>query len=283
MPDVRRLAESAAVALFAKGLGALPLTAASGLGAALLGSLGPRLSISKRARRNLSQVFDPARVEELLPQVWANLGRTFFEYPHLRAMARDTRVEVQGREVMERLVRSGKGTLFFSGHLANWEVMSLLPGLGQFDAKLMYRAPTNPDVDRVLADCRGCDRVGYIPKSTTGTKDAFHLLAAGGVLGFLIDHRYNRGVEVNFLGGIAVVATTLAVMAQKFHCPLVPTRVERLEPGRYRITVHEPLEVDYTLPREQFSRDVMQQAMSMIESWVLERPDQWFWMQRLWK
>ncbi|MGE5505460.1 MAG: lysophospholipid acyltransferase family protein [Actinomycetota bacterium] len=281
-PSPFRLAESAAVSLFAKGLGALPLKAASGLGAGLMGSVGPRLSISKRARRNLSRVFDPARVDELLPKVWANLGRTFFEYPHIRAMARAGLVEVQGREVMERLVHSGKGTLFFSGHLSNWEVLSLLPGLGAFDAKLMYRAPGNPDVDRVLLNCRGDDRVGYIQKSTSGTKEAFNLLASGGVLGFLIDHRYNRGVEVDFLGGKALVATTAAVMAQKFRCPLVPTRVERLEPGRYRITVHEPLDIDYSQPRDQFSQVVMQQAMSMIESWVLERPDQWFWMQRLW-
>lgn len=277
------LLEAAGAIALERGIGSLSVETASHLGCRLLTALGPKLGASKVARRNLRRMFSEDRVEELMPQVWGNLGRTLFEYPHLTTLSQHDMVEFRGLEILERIIADGTGGVFFAGHLANWECVPFLADLVGFDAAVMYRAPNNPRVADILARCRPSKRLRFIPKSTSGTKDAFSVLAAKGFVGVLIDHRYNRGVDVDFLGGTAAIAPTAALMAQRYGCPLIPVRTERIAPLRHRVTVYEPLAVDWSLPKEELSRTVMQDAMSMIESWILERPEQWFWMQRLWR
>ncbi len=256
---------------------------ASGLGGWVLRGIGPAIGAGRVARRNLRRAFPGRDVEGLLGEVWANLGRTLFEYPHLVEMHRRGLVEFHGLDVIARLKAEGRGGVFFSGHQANWECVPMLAEEGGFEAAVMYRAPNNAYVADLISRCRSAQGVRFIPKSLQGTKTAFSVLAAGGFVGVLIDHRYNRGIEVDFLGGRAVIAPTLAVMARRFRCPAVPIRVERTGAARYRVTVHEPLPVDYALPAAAFQADVMQRAFAVLESWIRERPEQWFWMQRLWR
>jgi KDO2-lipid IV(A) lauroyltransferase len=276
--------ETAGVLALEKGIGSLPLGTASCMGAKLLRTIGPALGgASKTARRNLGRVFAPERVEELLPAVWGNLGRTFFEYPHLSTISHKGYVEFRGTEHLQKISAEGTGGVFFSGHLANWECLGLLADAAGVDAALMYRAPNNERVAEVLQRCRPSRRLRFIPKSTSGTKEAFSILANKGFVGILIDHRYNRGVEVDFLGGRAIIAPTVALMVQRYRCPLIPLRAERISPLHHRITAYEPIAIDWSLPPEQMTQSIMQSAMSLLESWILERPDQWFWMQRLWR
>src|SRR5215471_19816375 len=67
--------------------GWFPLDWASAIGCALGRAIGPRLGISKRARRNLSRAL-PAladvEISRIIAGMWDNLGRVAAEYPHLR-------------------------------------------------------------------------------------------------------------------------------------------------------------------------------------------------------
>lgn len=281
--SLSRWLEALAATLFYKGVKALSTTRASALGGALFRVLGPKLGPSRVARKNLQRAFPDQDITPLVARIWDNLGQTFFEYPHLRKMVDLAQVDIVGGEYVQALIDQGQGGLIFSGHMANWEILAMLPEKLRFDAGVMYRAPNNPKVSEILSKCRLGGYLHFIPKSTEGTKEAFSILSNKGFVGMLIDHRYNRGIEVDFLGGRAVVAPTIALMAQRYGCPLVPVRVERLGPLHYRLTVQEPLVLDRSLPKEESTRQIMQQAMSIMDGWIRERPDQWFWMQKLWR
>lgn len=280
---LRRATEAAGARLIEAGVGALSLGRAAALGGGLLRTLGPRLGVSRTAQTNLARAFPPDQARELLRPVWDNLGRTLFEYPHLAALHEGGRIEFRGLDVLAETLAAGRGAVFFSGHLANWECLTFLAGHAGFDALIVHREPNNPHVARLLERCRPKRNLRFVAKSQSGTLEAFATLAANGCVGFLIDHRYNRGVAVDFLGGTALVAPTAALMVRRQRCPLLPVRVERLADGGYRVSVHPPLAVDFALPAEEFSQAVMQGAMSLLEKWIRERPEQWFWMQRLWR
>lgn len=275
--------EAGAAVFLEKGIGSLPLGVASGMGCKLLQTLGPRIGASKTARRNLQRVFPPDRAEEVLRGVWGNLGRTFFEYPHLSSIYRQGFIEFHGADILRRIIAEGTGAVFFSGHLANWECLGAMADVVGVDVGMMYRAPNNPRVADVLARCRASKHLKFIPKSTEGTREAFSTLTNKGFVALLIDHRYNRGVEVDFLGGRAMIAPTAALMVQRYRCPLIPVRAERISPLHHRVTVYEPLAIDWSVPANQLGQSIMQTAMSTLEGWIMERPDQWFWMQRLWR
>jgi KDO2-lipid IV(A) lauroyltransferase len=127
-------AQAGGVALLAAGFGALPLDAASALGGASARRIGPSLGISKRARLNLAAAMpelSAAEIETTVRGMWDNLGRVAAEYPHLRTIRifePGGRVETRGFEHVDRARAAGTSMIFFSGHLATWEIAALAAG-----------------------------------------------------------------------------------------------------------------------------------------------------------
>jgi KDO2-lipid IV(A) lauroyltransferase len=109
-----RLEAWGAAALFG-GFKFLPLDCASALGGALARRIGPFLSVSKHARRNISRAFPElsgTEIARVVAGMWDNLGRVAAEYPHLRPVAlRDL-----GRFIAERDPLPRVGLIRISGN-----------------------------------------------------------------------------------------------------------------------------------------------------------------------
>jgi len=95
--------------------GFLPLGSASNLSGALARRIGPFLSVSKHARRNIS--FPRPRSRALSSARRDNLGRVAAEYPHLRnirVFEPGGVVETRGFEHVDRAVAAGRRMIIFS-------------------------------------------------------------------------------------------------------------------------------------------------------------------------
>jgi KDO2-lipid IV(A) lauroyltransferase len=266
----------------------LPFETASDLGGWLARTLGPRLSISDRARRNLRRAFpekDAAEIEAIVRGMWDNLGRTAFEYAHLDKFRffdpADGRIEVIGAENIDLVRDDGKAGIFFSGHLANWELMGLCAAARGLPVHLVYRAPNNPHMDWLFA-LRRSGNAELVPKGPAGARRTIELLKRGGHLGMLVDQKMNDGIPVPFFGRDAMTAPALAQFVLKLGIPAVPARVERLGGPRFRITVHPPLQPAHTGDHHADMAALMGQVNALLEAWIRERPDQWFWLHRRW-
>jgi KDO2-lipid IV(A) lauroyltransferase len=266
----------------------LPLDAASALGGALGRTFGPWLPVTRRAERNLRRCFPEKSEAELrciLRGMWDNLGRVLAEYTHLgdfRLYAPGSRVQVVGAEHIDRAREDGKPGIFVSAHLGNWEIASASVLQRGVPIDLIYRAPNNPHVDRLMRWARGFVASDTAPKGVEGARRALAVLRAGGHLGMLVDQKMNDGIAVPFFGRDAMTAPALAQLALRFDCPVVPVRVERLRGTRFRITIHPPLALERSGDRERDVLALMTKVTAMIEGWIRERPEQWLWLHRRW-
>lgn len=261
---------------------ALPLDAASALGGWIGRTVGPWLPGTRTARRNLARAL-PAQStmerEATIRGMWDNLGRVFAEYPHLEQIGRE-RTEVIGREIFPDLRDDGKAAIFFAGHLANWEVPGVCVHQGGLELALVYRAPNNPYVGRLLVRMRGPATATNIPKGADGARMLARRLTKGGNVGLLVDQKLNDGIPVPFFGRDAMTAPAAAVFALRFGIPLVPVRLERLQGARFRMTVLPPLDLDGG--DRTAAPAVMARINTLLESWIRERPEQWLWLHRRW-
>jgi len=268
-------------------LGCLPLAAASGLGSALGRWIGPRLGVSNRARRNLRAAFPgltAPQIEAIVHGMWDNLGRVAAEYPQLRKIrvfAPDGPVETRGLEHLERALRDGKRVILFAGHLANWEIAALAAGQYGLDIAQIYRPPNNPLVDRMLARLRGGESE-LIPKGAVASRRAVAALRRGGHVSLLADQKLNEGIAVPFFGRPAMTAPALALLALHFDCAILPVRIERLGGARFRLTLSPPLDVARTGSRDADVMAIMTAVNQTLETWIRERPEQWFWVHNRW-
>ncbi|HYH22431.1 MAG TPA: lipid A biosynthesis lauroyl acyltransferase [Azospirillum sp.] len=280
--------EAAAAYGFATLCRALPVDTASDFGGWLGRAVGPWLSSTRTARRNLTRAFpekSAAEIDAIITGMWDNLGRTMAEYPHLDALGEGGpggRTEIVGAERIAAMRDDGKAGILVSGHLANWEVPSVLARKLGLELALVYRAPNNPIVDRLLTDLRGAATATHVPKGAEGARALIRILGSGGHVGMLIDQKMNDGIPVPFFGRDAMTAPAAAQLALRAGIPILPARIERLGGARFRVTVFPPLEPPATGDRNADSRVLMERMNALLEGWIRERPEQWLWMHRRW-
>ena len=286
LPFSRRLRyalETAAVYALYGFFKILPLETASDTGGFIFSLAGPKMGISRRARKNLQESFpgkSRQEIEKIVIGMWENLGRTVAEYPHLHDIW--PRIEIVGKEHLEAALAAGGPSLFFAGHLANWEILAIGPKRAGIDMNLVYRRPNNPWVDNLLRYARSSGSVGHIMKGAEGARRIFSVLKKGGTVGILADQKLNEGIPVPFFGRDAMTAPAIAIFALKFGCPLYPSRSERLGGATFRLTFYPPLKTESTGDKEADILRIMTDINRMLESWIRERPEQWLWLHNRW-
>ena len=266
----------------------LPADAASGLGGFIGRTIGPMMSGTRRARRNLVRAFPEKSADEInriIRGMWDNLGRTFAEYPHLRTISDPSGIhtELIGAEHIRGMMTDGKAGIMVSGHLSNWEVpaaTSLHTGL---ELALVYRAPNNEAVHKLLIKLRGAGTGEvHIPKGAAGARMLIRHLSSGGHVGMLVDQKMNDGIAVPFFGRDAMTAPAAAQLGMRFDLPLCLARAERLGGARFRVTFYPPMAYPAASNRNEAARIMMEQINLKLEEWIRERPEQWLWLHRRW-
>jgi KDO2-lipid IV(A) lauroyltransferase len=267
--------------------GLLPLDWASAIGGALARTIGPRLGISKRARLNIRRALPELPDHEIaktVAQMWDNLGRVAAEYPHLRQIRvfePGGRVETHGFEHMDRAVTAGRRMIIFSGHIANWEIGMLAAVQYGAEVAQIYRAANNPLIDRMITRFRSIGGE-LIPKGTVAARRAIAVLRRGAHVTMLADQKMNDGIPVPFFGRPAMTASSLAALALRFDCDVLPARVERLGGARFRLTVFPPLPLPSSGDHHADVATLMTRVNQTLEGWIRDRPQEWFWVHRRW-
>ena len=265
--------------------------ATSNLGGALARKLGPWLPISRVADDNLQRALpelDATARARVIRGVWDNLGRTAAELPHLASFRRTDAGpgwEIEGEAHVERLRDSGGQALFFSGHFGNWElILPVAASLG-LPVAGVYRTASNAAVNQLIQSLRQ-KALGHgvvmFPKGALGARAALLHLRDGGSLGLLVDQKMNDGIAVPFFGRDAMTAPALAQFARHFSVPILPVRVVRLGPARFRLVCDPPLQVTLTGDRTADLYEITLAVNQTLERWIRADPTAWLWLHRRW-
>lgn len=256
-------------------------------GEGLLRWLGPRQRKARHVRRNLEVAHGTERhdIDTLSGDVWGNLGRVLAEYPHLDRICEtefDRRMEVVIGFDRDALAGNGRPKVFAGAHLANWEVASAAVRHAGFSCTVIFSPQQNPFVDGMLQHKRRALRCELVAK-----RDSMRVLArelrAGRNVGFVIDQRVDDGDTIRFFGVDAPTTIAPARLALRYGADIIPVRIERLEDGRYRVSLLAPLQPDPSLTdkRDQ-AKEMTAQLYRLFEAWIKERPGQWHCLKHRW-
>jgi KDO2-lipid IV(A) lauroyltransferase len=271
-------------------LSAIGPVRASNLAGSVMRTIGPLLPLCRVADANLRHAFpelNKAERRRIIRGVWENLGRTFGELPHLSQLCRTAKGpgwEIVGEDIVRAQAIQGGPAIFFSGHIGNWEVAPMVAAALGLPASPMFRAASNPVVDRIILDLRR-RAIGNVPmfaKGASGARAALAHLSRGGCLGFLMDQKQNDGIAVDFFGRPAMTAPGLASLALRFRCPVIPFHAERIGPARLRVICEAPLVLPNTSDRHADIAALTQQVNATLERWIRAQPDSWLWLHRRW-
>jgi KDO2-lipid IV(A) lauroyltransferase len=270
----------------------LGIDRASSLGGWIGRHIFSHLPPDRIARTNLAAAFPEKTAEErdaIRMAMWDNLGRVVAEYAHLDAISStgpDPRIHIIDRDgaigSAMATMADGRGVMFLSGHLANWEVMPITGNLLGFDGATVVRPPNNPYVARYLETQRGL--LG--PKKQIAKHKAMRRmvsqLRAGKVLFMLADQKLNEGIPVPFFGRDAMTTPAPAALALKLKANIIMASNRRTGGARFEVIVHP---APAFTPSGEEARDTAALTAlitTRIEDIVRADPAQWLWIHNRW-
>ncbi len=243
------------------------------------------------AQRNLALAFGEKTDGErtrIARSAFRNIGRVMAEFsstPRLNQENLARYVIVEGEENFRRAHEKGKGVLFLTAHFGNWEWMAaFFPLFFHRPCHVIVRPLDSRMLDGVVEYLRTCTGNRTVPKERSMGR-ILRLLRQGEVVGVLLDQNvsWQEGVFVNFFGEPACTNAGLALLALKTGASVIPVFNLRQADGRYRAVIEPEVPVIVTGDKDADVEKNTELFTSVIERYVREYPDHWFWLHQRWK
>jgi len=259
-----------------------PLSLARGY-TRLLDLLVPRLRRS--AIRNLELAYPEKSPHErglIVDQVYASIARmiwTFARFPTITRENISQWIRYEGLEHYLEAKKAGRGVLFATAHLGNWELSAFAHALMTEPMNVVVRPLDHAAADRLVEERRQLSGNRLIGK-WDAARPVLRALAQNEAVGILIDQNttLDEGVFVDFFGTPACANPAFAKIAARTGAAVIPgfalwSEAER----RYVLRFYPPVEMTGDATRD------TQRLHKILEDVIREDPGQWLWLHRRWK
>jgi len=209
----------------------------------------------------------------------ARLLVTFARFPRLNHTNIARWIRYEGFEHFEQALQRGKGVLFATAHLGNWELSAFAHALLAAPMHVVVRPLDNPLIDALVARRRTMSGNKLIEKKDFA-RGILQALAANEAVGILIDQNasLDTGVFVDFFGIPACAGAGFARLAAHTGAAIIPGFALWSESERkFVLRFYREVPV---------SGDVQQDTArihAVLERVIHDYPDQWLWIHRRWK
>jgi KDO2-lipid IV(A) lauroyltransferase len=283
---LRNYAEYAVAWVALKSLELTPLALAHPLARAYVWLLSRALPRLRRvAGRNLSLALPELSAQEraaIIGGIFRSLARLLVvlaRFPSIRRDNLERWIRLEGCEHVENARRAGRGILFATAHLGNWELSAYAYGLVAGPMNVVVRPLDNPLLDRLVERRRALSGNRILSKRDPA-RPILKALAANQAVGILIDQNasLDSGVFVDFFGIPAAAPAGFVRLAARSGAAVIPGfALWRPEERRYVLRFYPPIPMCGDTLRD------TQAVQSMLETVIRGFPDQWLWMHRRWK
>ena len=261
----------------------------SNLGCLIFKSVGPILRKSKKIKKNIKIVFPDISADKenkIINEMWCNYGRVFSEYMHLQKFKKNKSNYIKiNFEKFDELKKRKNPILFFSGHFANFELLSMEIEKYGFEVCALYRPLNNVFLNPIMEKLRIkhiCKN--QIPKSIPGkgrdgTRQLIKKINEKRNIALMVDQKVTEGIQVNLFKKKAHTLNIPAQLALKHGYLLVPLEIKREDKINFSINIKDPLKIDQDDDQYSITRKINIE----LEKMILNNPCQWIWTHDRWR
>jgi len=264
---------------------------ASNLGSIIGRSIGPLFRSKNIIKKNLKiglGDIDTKTQSEIINSMWSNIGRTFAEYIFLKDFKFNKTnfdyIKINGTNYLDQIKKENEPVIFFSAHLANFELMAMELDKSGIKSAAIYRPLNNFFLNPLMEYLRMkyiCPT--QIPKGRIGMREIINRVRDGYSIALMVDQRVGEGPRVPFFNKPAHTTTIPAQLALKYSCKLVPIFIERKNNINFEMTIYEPYKIEKTGNNEEDTKNITMKINKIIEKMIIKNPKQWIWTHNRWK
>ncbi|NGX61086.1 MAG: Lipid A biosynthesis lauroyltransferase [Chlamydiae bacterium] len=244
-------------------------------------------SFRKKALSNLHLAYGETKTEKERKQIaiesFQTLTITCLDYFRLRKSKHNISeiVTLEENEEVSLLMKKGQGVIFLSGHQANWEI-PFLATTDKYHGIAIGRPIKNRALYNFVLSIREM-KGGKIVNPKQAFKEGIRALRKGQFLGIVGDQAFpESSYSYPLFGTRAWTTTAPALFAYKTNSPIVVGTTRREGP-HYFVKGSAPIWPDLSRPVKEEIPRIMDQAISLLEESIKERPGQWMWVHDRWK
>ncbi|MBU8934266.1 MAG: lysophospholipid acyltransferase family protein [candidate division Zixibacteria bacterium] len=256
-----------------------------------LGSLVHMLAGSRRriAHDNISQAlgneFTRAEIDEIVYNVFRNIGRTLVEFSRFRKTGRQGVLDIvvgDGEDNIREALGKGRGGIITTAHFGCWEMLGAWFGCRGYEMDFLVGTQHNAKVDDLFVDFRRSMGVGIIPLKSS-IRGIYKALRANHLVGLVADQHTGNGLPIDFFGRKAAAAKGPATFAVKIGSPVLPLLMRRESFDRHVVMAGKPLYPSKDADPAQEVDRITIECNRFFEKGIYAYPDQWMWTHRRWK
>ena len=184
-----------------------------------------RQIIHSNIKRGIPDI-NSEKLENMTSLMWNNYGRLFAEYMFIKDFRYgklESKIQVEGEEILDEIKRSKKKVIFISGHFSNFELMAMCLEKTGIKLSAIYRPLNNIFLNGIMEGIRKkfiCKH--QIKKGIGGLKKLISLKKNNYSTALMIDQRVSEGILCNLFNQDALTTTIPAQLVKKFNIPVVP-------------------------------------------------------------
>ena len=246
--------------------------------------VGPFFKSKKITENNLNIFLgenSSVNKKKIINDMWKNYGKTFIEYIFLDYFRnKKSHISLEGKEHLSQIIKKNKPVIFISGHLANFELMSMEITKQNVPLATIYRPLNNFFLNPFMELLRRryvCSN--QIKKGINGVRESIEYIKKKHCIALMIDQRVSEGEKVIFFDKPALTTTLPAQLSIKFDLEVIPVFIERDKDNKFKIEFQKAIN-----PKNFKNKlDLTRELNVVLEKMITRNPGQWIWTHNRWK
>jgi KDO2-lipid IV(A) lauroyltransferase len=231
-----------------------------------------------------------AERQAIARRMFVNLGRAAMEITAIRSYDHrlESYVELRDPGLLREMNARGKGIVFVTGHLGNWELIARRVARAGVPNSAIAKRGDDARLMAFIEQWRLTGQVTTLWREDASTGRAIvKLLKGAGGLGLLVDQNTDiQGVFVPFFGRLAHSARAPADLALRFGSPILVGTGHRKGPNAGDGLQLEFTEISYDPAPPDREAEVIRvtaACQAVLEDAIRRYPADWVWMHKRWK
>jgi KDO2-lipid IV(A) lauroyltransferase len=194
-------------------------------------------------------------------------------------------ISIEGAEYLDESLKNKKGVICVGAHFGNFLLLALRLSLKGYPCNLILKDADNPVVAQIWHNLMRGAGIQWIPARPRfkAVSDSLKWLRNGGILFFYADQHKKDGVTVDFFGRPARTVEGPALLHLKTGATILCAFIIRLGRKKHKIVITPPIPGTKTGNREEDVYHITQAYTEIIEAFVRQYPEQWWWPHKRWK
>jgi KDO2-lipid IV(A) lauroyltransferase len=192
------------------------------------------------------------------------------------------RLNVEGIENLDEVLKDGNGAVLVSLHFGHWDFGATEIASRGYPVNGVVHHTCSPRVNNFVDKLRSMSNMKTIA-ARDGITQMIHRLRKNEIIAMLIDKpNHGRRVKVKLCGSSTVVPTGAAVLALRTGAKIIPSGAVRLPDNTIHIILGKQISFQRTNDLNRDIQVLMQMVWHELERLVREYPEQLYIFHRLW-